>query len=216
MDLVKLWTLCSSNGIILEADMRENITRYANELKYWNSKVNLISRKDEDNIFERHILHSLSILKFVNPQLKAKMLDVGTGGGLPGIPIKIARPDVFMHLIDSIAKKFKITSMLAKHTGLRNIEAFNERVEEFKNSSGFKYDFIIARAVAPARKIFDWTEKLRTEKTVYALLKGGNLKDEIKDLKFAAKDYQIIEKPLKLIGYDEFLKDEKKILIIKK
>ncbi|MDC1069055.1 16S rRNA (guanine(527)-N(7))-methyltransferase RsmG [Candidatus Kapabacteria bacterium] len=216
MDIVKLWTLCSSNGIILEADMRDNITRYATELKYWNSKVNLISRKDEDNIFERHILHSLSILKFIDPKPKARVVDIGTGGGLPGIPVKIARPDLFMYLIDSIAKKTKMTEMLANHTGLKNIRTINARAEHLHQELDVKFDLVIARAVAPARKIFNWTQKIIKPNAKYALLKGGDLDMEIFDLEEFATDYSITVHPLNLVGYEEFNKDEKKIIILEK
>ncbi|MGB9912782.1 MAG: 16S rRNA (guanine(527)-N(7))-methyltransferase RsmG, partial [Candidatus Kapaibacteriota bacterium] len=119
MELTEFWTILSANGIILEVEQLKQIERFVKELTYWNDKINLISRKDIDNILENHILHSLSILKYVEIPQKANTLDVGTGGGLPGIPLKIARPDINMILIDSIAKKIKITDMLAKHTGLR-------------------------------------------------------------------------------------------------
>lgn len=216
MDLVKLWTICSANGIILDADMRENINRYATELKYWNSKVNLISRKDEDNILERHILHSLSILTFFEPKQKARILDVGTGGGLPGIPIKIARPDVFMHLVDSIGKKIKMTSMFADHTGIKNISATNSRVEEYHTKTKEKFDLVVSRAVARSVKIVRWTQKLIKDKATYLLLKGGDLEEELEELKAEFPDVKVQQKPLKLIGYDNFANEEKKIIIIEK
>jgi 16S rRNA (guanine527-N7)-methyltransferase len=214
MDLIKLWTLCSSNGIILDADMRENISRYAGELQYWNSKVNLISRKDEDNILERHILHSLSILSFFEPKQKARVIDVGTGGGLPGIPIKIARPDLFVHLIDSIGKKIKMTSMFASHTGLKNISAINTRVEEYHQKTNEKFDLVISRAVARSTKLVRWTKHLVKKETKFIFLKGGDLTEEIEELKDEHNNLKVEVKPLKLIGYDRFYEEDKKIILI--
>lgn len=216
MDLVKIWTICSSNGIVLDADMRDNITRFAKEVKYWNSKVNMISRKDEDNIFVKHILHSLLILKYYDPKLKAKVLDIGTGGGFPGIPVKIARPDLRMHLIDSISKKAKLTEMFAKHTGLNNISVHNGRVEELNSKIDIKFDLVIARAVAPINKLFYWSKDLITEKTKYFLLKGGDLSEEIKEFNDSYKNYSVHEIIIDVLGVDDFKKDEKKLLIIQK
>lgn len=216
MDLVKLWTILSTNGIILDEPMRNNISRFAKELKYWNSNVNLISRKDEDNILEKHILHSLAILMFIDPRTKARVLDIGTGGGLPGIPIKIVRPDLFMHLIDSITKKVKITDMLASHTGLKNIRAVKSRAEEYHSKIDFKFDLIIARAVAPASKLFHWSKELIKTDTKFAFLKGGDLKEELAELENEAKGYKIQMKDLEMIGYDNFKRDEKKIILMEK
>ena len=100
MTPLDFWTTCSANDIVLEKEQVDALKRYHDELIYWNAKVNMISRKDEDNVWDRHILHSLAILKYVTIRPKARVLDVGTGGGLPGIPIKIARPDLKMLLVD--------------------------------------------------------------------------------------------------------------------
>jgi len=149
MDLTEFWTIASGNGIVLDKEQLERIERFAKELVYWNKQVNLISRKDEENVLENHILHSISLLKYLEIPPKSRCLDIGTGGGLPGIPIAIATGNISMLLIDSIAKKIKITNMLAKHTGLRNIEAICMRVENLAQNDKYleHFDFVFARAV---------------------------------------------------------------------
>jgi 16S rRNA G527 N7-methylase RsmG len=117
--LVDLWTMLSANGIALSKEQMDVLDRYQRDLRYWNERVNMISRKDADNIWDRHIVHSLSLLKYVSLAPKARVLDVGTGGGLPGIPLKIARPDLRVTMVDSIAKKMKMVEMFAKHTELK-------------------------------------------------------------------------------------------------
>lgn len=214
MDMVEFWTLCSTNNINIDKSWIETFERYAKELKYWNEKVNLISRKDEENILDRHILHSLSICKYFEFKPKANVLDVGTGGGLPGIPIKIANPDIRIDLIDSITKKAKITEMLASHTGLRNIQVFNGRVEDHLTKSKKNYDVIIARAVTRTISILDWTIGSLKKDGAYVLLKGGDLTEEIAEAKqkYPKLQYQLIN--IDFLGYDYFKEQEKKILII--
>ena len=215
MDLVKFWTICSTNSIVLSKEQLKIIERYANELKYWNSKVNLISRKDEENIFERHILHSLSILKYVDFPPKSKVLDVGTGGGLPGIPIKIANPDFDMLLVDSISKKIKMTKMFAQHTSLRKIEAICTRAEDLAKDNNYikRYDFIISRAVAKIELIIDWTKFLAKDKAKFILLKGGDLREEINSAKMIYPKLKIDEIEINLLGEPYFLNENKKLLI---
>jgi len=111
-DIVDLWTVCSRNGIILEEDQLVMLERYHKDLVYWNKRVNLVSRKDIHHLYARHFLHSLAILKYVDIPHKAWVIDIGTGGGLPGLPLKIARPDLRIVLIDSMAKKTKMVKIL--------------------------------------------------------------------------------------------------------
>ena len=175
MDLIELWTICSANGIILDEQQRKQIERYTKELQTWNSKVNLISRKDEDKILERHILHSLSILKYVNLDRPFKCIDIGTGGGLPGIPLAIAAKNIEMTLVDSIKKKAKVTSILADHTSTGRITTVRERVEVLANVNDFKkkFDFLFARGVARLNKIVNWSMPLLKKDAKIVLLKGG-------------------------------------------
>ena len=215
MDLIKLWTICSSNGIILDKKQIDDLERFANDLIYWNKKVNLISRKDESEILAKHILHSLSILKYLRIKDKAKCLDIGTGGGFPGIPLKIAKPKINMLLIDSIAKKIKITSMFAQHTGQRNIVAKTMRAEELALQKEYNnyFDFVFARAVTKTNKIVRWSEKILKNKGKIVLLKGGDLNKEIAQAKEEFPKLQIEEIQINLLGADWFKEDEKKILI---
>lgn len=218
MDFTEFWTICSLNGIILDETMSRNIQRFQQELTYWNERVNLISRQDAKNILEKHILHSLVILKYEKISYKARVIDIGCGAGLPGTILKIARPDIFLTLVDSITKKLKIAEMLANHTSLRNISAYAKRVETLSNDDNFcgKYDYIVSRAVATADKLVNWSYKLLKPRGKFIFLKGGDLKQEIDAIKKVFPNLKYIEIPIDLIGYDYFLKEEKKVLIIEK
>lgn len=215
MDLLKLWTTCASNQIVMDKEQMDQLERYAQELKYWNEKVNMISRQDIDNIYERHILHSLSILKYVDIRPKAKCLDIGTGGGLPGLPIKIALPEIDMLMIDSIGKKIKMVEMFAKHTDLRKVNAMNIRAEllaEDKNKHGY-YDFIMSRAVARITKLILWSQPLLKSGGKYLFLKGGDLSEEIDEAKAQFKSLNIEEVQIDILGSEWFKSEEKKLLI---
>ncbi|OGU13352.1 MAG: 16S rRNA (guanine(527)-N(7))-methyltransferase RsmG [Ignavibacteria bacterium GWB2_35_12] len=215
MDIVEFWTICSANGIVLSKEQIRQIERYRDELVYWNEKVNLISRKDVENVLENHILHSLSVLKYVNLPLKSRCLDLGTGGGLPGIPVSIANPEARMLLVDSIGKKIKITDMLAKHTGNKYIKAMNARVEDLANKKEYNsyFDFVFARAVSDAEQIVRWTKNLLKQNGKIVLFKGGDLSEEIEKLKKSFPKIIIKEQIISLIGYDKFEKEEKKLLV---
>ncbi len=215
MELTEFWTILSYNGIILEVEQLRQIERFADELTYWNNKVNLISRKDIENIIENHILHSLSVLKFVNIPKKGMCLDVGTGGGLPGIPLKIARPDILMLLVDSIAKKVKITNMLARHTGLKNIEGICRRVEDFsKEKNNFaRFDVVLSRGVGKLATVVSWVKNIVKQGGKIVLYKGGNLNSEIEVAKKTFPNIKIEERLINLVGYDKFEKEEKKIVV---
>jgi len=217
MELTEFWTILSANGIILEVEQLKLIERYVQELTYWNERVNLISRKDTQNILENHILHSLSLLKYVEIPQKARCIDVGTGGGLPGIPIKIARTDLLMTLLDSIKKKIKITEMLAKHTGLRNITAVCMRAEDFarqKNNFG-RFDVVFSRAVGKIGTVIAWTKDILKPEGLFVFLKGGNLNEENESAKKMFKNLLIDEYIIDLVGYEKFKKDEKKVVLCK-
>lgn len=148
----------------------------------WNSKINVISRKDTDNITERHILHSLSIGLFTQFKEDTVVYDVGTGGGFPGIPLAILFPEVHFTLIDSIGKKIKVAQAIADAIGLKNITTQNIRAEEMKS----KCDFIVSRAAMPASDLVSIAQKLIHSQSSNALpngliaLKGGDLTDELK------------------------------------
>jgi len=215
MELIKFWTICSSNSIVLTHEQIKQFERFESELRYWNEKVNLISRRDEENIYERHFLHSLSILKYVELKDKANCLDFGTGGGFPGIPLKIAKPDLNFLLVDSIKKKIKITDMFAKHTGLRNIKAISTRIEEYatEHQNQKKFDYIFARAVGKLDVLISWSVNLLKQNGKLIFLKGGDLSEEINMAieKFPLLKVQEIK--IELFGADFFEKEDKKIII---
>ena len=153
----------------------------------WNSKINVISRKDIDNLYEHHVLHSLSIAKVVPFQPGSTIMDVGTGGGFPGIPLAILFPDCKFLLIDSIGKKIKVASEVAKALGLTNVVCKQERAEEEKQ----KFDFVVSRAVMPLPDLVKLVRKNIANKPINAVpngllvLKGGDLTDELKPFKEA-------------------------------
>lgn len=149
----------------------------------WNAKINVISRKDMDNIEGRHILHSLAIIPIVRFRTGADILDLGTGGGFPGIPMAIFYPNVNFHLVDGTAKKIRVVQEVVNALGLKNVTAEQKRAEEIKKK---RYDFVICRAVASIEKLHLWTQRLYKKEHQHALpnglltLKGGNLKKEFK------------------------------------
>jgi 16S rRNA (guanine527-N7)-methyltransferase len=142
----------------------------------WNAKINVISRKDIDNLYINHVLHSLSIAKFISFRAGTKVLDVGTGGGFPGIPLAILFPDILFHLIDGVAKKIKVTRAVADSLGLKNVTVQQCRVEEDK----CKYDFVVSRAVMIFPELVKLIKKNIDNKQYNAIpnglicLKGGN------------------------------------------
>ncbi len=217
MEAAEFWTVCSTNGIVLEKEQLDGIERYATELLYWNKKVNLISRKDERRVIERHILHSLSLVVYADIPDKARCIDVGSGGGLPGIPLAIARPDLEMLLIDSIRKKANIAEMLASHTGLKKISAQRARAEDpiFQKNYVAYFDVVLARAVASVSKLISWTAKILNPDGKFVFLKGGDLTSEIEEARKKFPGLTVDVKPIKMIGVESFEHADKKVLICK-
>ncbi len=215
MDAVTFWTTCATDGIVLEPEQMQAMERYHDELIKWNKRVNLVSRQDIEHVYERHILHSLTILKYVELRPKARVIDVGTGGGFPGIPMKIARPDLYVMLVDSIAKKVKVTDMLAKHTGLRHIGAKTIRAEALVDDKQFRgtFDMVAARAVAPLVQLASWTLPLLRPDGVLATLKGGDLSREIEETtrKFPELSVSVID--IDMMGTTWFRDHDKKLVL---
>ena len=149
--------------------------------KDWNLKINVVSRKDIDELYLRHVLHSLGIAKVVQFKPNTKVLDVGTGGGFPGIPLAILFPETQFHLVDSIGKKIKVVNDVTEGLGLQNIKTTHGRVEEIKGT----YDFIGSRAVAQMETFVFWTKGKINKKQQHPIkngilyLKGGDLSDEL-------------------------------------
>lgn len=218
MDFIELWTICSANGIVLDKEQIRKLERYTQELTYWNSKVNLISRKDMNYFLEHHLLHSLSILKYIKLEPKSFCIDVGTGGGLPGIPLAIACPQTYFLLVDSINKKVKITSILAKHTELNRLKVLCSRVEDLANDEQFKhkFDYVITRAVGNVVSIMSKTRQIIKKSSKLIFLKGGNLKKEIEEAQSKFQDFSFDEINIELLGYEWFKNENKKIIIAEK
>ena len=153
--------------------------------RLWNEKIKVISRKDIDKLYLHHVLHSLAIAKFVSLTPGSKVMDAGTGGGFPGIPLAILFPDVQFHLIDATGKKIKVVQAIAQSTELKNVTAQHARAETLEGA----YDFIVSRAVAPLQTLYNWTRHLLSLKQIndipngWLVLKGGDLNSEIRDLK---------------------------------
>lgn len=150
--------------------------------KFWNSQINVISRKDIDEIYVRHILHSLGIAKVQAFKKGTDILDVGTGGGFPGIPLAILFPEASFYLVDSIAKKIKVVNEVIKELGLKNVRTEIVRVENVRD----EFDFIVSRAVTKMDDFVKWTHNKIAKKQRHELkngilyLKGGDLSDELK------------------------------------
>ncbi len=218
MTITELGSLLSTNGLDLSTQQLDGLWQYAELLKAKNQVVNLISRKDEDNILEKHILHTLTLLlpsvsNFVIPQ-NATVFDIGTGGGLPGIPIKIVRPDISIALVDSIGKKIVAVQEFIDALGFKNARAIAHRSEVLATKDGHKkqYDVIVSRAVAPLDEIVAWTKDLVKPGATLLALKGGDLSEEIDRTRKIRHIKDISESLLTLSGYDEFVRDEKKVV----
>lgn len=162
---------------------------------YWNAQINVISRKDVEELYVRHVLHSLGIAKVQEFKNGAKILDIGTGGGFPGIPLAILFPEVSFHLVDSIGKKIKVVTEVSNSLGLKNVVAEHHRAEKIKG----EYDFIVSRAVTKMDDFVKWTRNKIAKKQNHELkngilyLKGGDLTEELKSFPnaqlFDLKDY---------------------------
>jgi len=163
--------------------------------KEWNAQINVISRKDEENFYLHHVLHSLAISKIIEFKTGTQILDIGTGGGFPGIPLAILFPETTFTLVDSIGKKIKVVNQVANTLGLKNVVGIHERVEKISEH----FDFIISRAVAPLSDLIFWTkDKLSSENfndlpNGWICLKGGDLADELKKVKKHIRTYDISE-----------------------
>ncbi|MFT6829104.1 MAG: 16S rRNA (guanine527-N7)-methyltransferase [Roseivirga sp.] len=178
----------------------------------WNEKVNLISRKDIENLYERHILHSLGIAKVFKFGPNTDILDVGTGGGFPGIPLAILFPEANFHLIDSIGKKILVVKNVSEALGLTNVVAENIRAENIK---GKKYDYVVSRAVAHLKEFYPWVRNKFKNQGVAAtkagilFLKGGDLDAEIKESKLKRIRVHSLEK-----FFEEEFFETKKVIYI--
>lgn len=179
----------------LEPKQKERIERLKDLYLEWNSKINVISRKDMDNFYERHVLHSMAINHFITFAPGSRIIDVGTGGGFPGIPLAIMLPEVEFTLLDSIAKKIKVVEAVAEALELKNVKTINMRSEQHKE----QYDFIVNRAVAAMPVFINQTRHLVTRQQRNSIsngaicLKGGNLEEEMKSFRNIATEVKLSE-----------------------
>jgi 16S rRNA (guanine527-N7)-methyltransferase len=162
---------------------------------FWNNQINVISRKDIDELFERHILHSLGIAKVMPFLPGEKVLDVGTGGGFPGIPLAILFPDTEFYLVDSIGKKIKVVQEVAKAIGLKNLKAEHLRAEQVNE----KFDFVVSRAVTRLGEFYPWVRGKFSKDSKNSLangilyLKGGDLQQEITESGLKVQQFYLKE-----------------------
>ena len=167
----------------LASEQKDKLDQLYPLYKDWNEKINVVSRKDINQLYERHVLHSLAIAKFIQFNAGANVFDLGTGGGFPGIPLAIFFPEVQFHLVDSINKKITVVTEVANALSLTNVTATHQRAEKVKG----KFDFIISRAVAKTKQIAIWSNqkiKLESQHSLdngLILLKGGDLEAELKE-----------------------------------
>ena len=175
----------------------------------WNNKINVISRKDIGSLYLRHILHSLSIAKFIEFTKGTLIVDVGTGGGFPGIPLAILFPDCKFHLVDGVKKKIRVVDAISNNLGLKNVTTESERIEDLD----YKFDFVLTRAVAEMPKIIKWTKNkinsVSNNKELNGIiaLKGGDLNKEL---------YKIENKKVVAINdyFDDHYFNDKKLVYV--
>jgi len=172
---------------------KEQFSKLLSIYNEWNNQINVISRKDTENFYERHVLHSLGIAKIQKFENGSDILDIGTGGGFPGIPLAILYPNCNFLLVDSIGKKIKVVQEVAKTLNLTNVTAIHERAEKIDQ----QFDFIVSRAVTAMPSFLKWTKDKFKKKSIHEFkngilyLKGGNLSEEMKGVNKFYKIYDL-------------------------
>lgn len=177
----------------LSEKQQEQIRLLGELYPFWNAQINVVSRKDVGSLYLHHVLHSLAIARFLTLMPGAQVLDVGTGGGFPGIPLAILFPETRFHLVDSIGKKIKVVREVAAGLGLENVEADHIRAEQIDT----RYDFVVSRAVTRLAEFYPWVQGKFLKKDRHALpngiiyLKGGDLQAEIRESRLPAQVFPI-------------------------
>lgn len=236
-DAVHLRTVCSQNGLELDEEQIISLELLSASLLDWNKKINLISRRDEENVWNSHILHSLSLLFKIELKPSARVLDLGTGGGLPGIPIKIARRDLGITLLDSTQKKINVVNDLITTLGLTGCSAEWGRAEDLGLRKEFRgqYDIVVARAVASLSDLVRWSTPFLKDANIIdaekqehnsrdsrivitspalVALKGGDLSGEISQAQRLPQAKKISVIDLTLKGSYQLEGGEKKIVLV--
>jgi len=179
----------------LNAQQMEQFERMGDLYLDWNSKINVISRKDMESFYIHHVLHSLGVAKLLSFQAGTKILDIGTGGGFPGIPLAILFPEVQFHLVDSIGKKISVVKDVVKQLGLKNVAAQQVRAESLEDR---KYHFIVSRAVTQMEKFYPWIKDKFRKEDVHEefqngvfYLKGGDVDEELEALHLNYVSYHL-------------------------
>jgi len=235
---LELSRLCKLNGLEVRSGQLNLLQRYVDLLLEWNSRINLVSRKDEDSIWTQHILHSLSPLFHIVLQESTHVLDLGTGGGLPGIPLAIMRPDIDFTLVDSIRKKTLALEDMISKLNLKNVNVLCARAEELgaAGANDVGVDIVVARAVAPIKELIKWSIPLTRNRAHNAItfssqvgtkreqflvrmpfllaMKGGTLDVEIASAKTKFRDKEIILANLSIMGHIDVGLIEKKLVIV--
>lgn len=205
------------------------LQEYVGQLLEWNQKINLISRQDEDLVWQNHILHSISLLFVLKLREPSRIMDLGTGGGLPGIPLKILLPDIEFFLLDSTRKKIVAVQDMLRRLGLSGIEAVWGRVEELAKQENLLFDYIVSRAVAPLSDLVSWSKPiLRSQVTgsqtgndgqpsppALIAFKGGDLEEEVAAANRKQKVGSIDVVDLVFPGSEEISSGGKKIIVVK-
>ncbi len=195
----------------LSAEQIRQIEQLYPIYKDWNEKINIISRKDIDELYLKHVLHSMSIAKFIDFSQVQTVLDIGTGGGFPGVPLAILFPEIQFHLVDSIGKKITVVKGVVESLNLKNIQAEHARAEQIKG----KYDIVTCRAVTQLLDFYNWIHKNLKPDSEVVCLKGGDLLEEIQTFKIQNRRSKVTVFDI----YDEFKNEffeTKKVLRITK
>ena len=237
MDSTWVRTTCAQNGLQLSSEQLRLLEEYAVRLLEWNKKINLISRRDEENFWTRHILHCLGLVFKVEIPAGVRILDLGTGGGLPGVVLKIVRPYLLFTLLDSTQKKINVVKDLLGSLGLAGIDAVWGRAEDFGKQREYveRYDIVVARAVAPLKSLVRWSypflkkstrkadvgrevkpeaTKKRINGPTLLAFKGGDLDDEIRQLRNQLNVASISTIGLTLKGSTQIDDTDKKIVVV--
>jgi 16S rRNA (guanine527-N7)-methyltransferase len=226
---ILLHTLALRSSLTISAEQSELLEQFAREVLEWNKKINLISRRDEEHLFEHHIIGSLALLFLRTFPPQRSLMDIGTGGGFPGVPLAILQPQLSVTLLDSIQKKMTALEAIVRNLGLTNTRVVCGRAEELGRTKEFhnQFDYVIARAVGPARELVKWGKPFlrrpmepaeMASRTIIPgsiiLLKGGELTEEMSQMHLRHKPSLVEILPLTFPGSESLGLDDKKIIII--